>query len=101
MGRKTRVVLCDEATASLDQETDSLVMHALQNHFGHATCIIVAHRLHTVITCDVIAVVDKGQIVESGRPHDLLTDNRTGLFAQLVNACGPQTAEALKSQASK
>ena len=86
--------------ASLDQETDMLVMRAIHTHFKHATCIIVAHRLHTIITCDKCIVADKGRVVEYDSPHNLLTLHRGGVFDTLVEACGPETSQALRNRAA-
>eukprot|EP00493_Phyllostaurus_siculus_P004230 UN04250 len=64
--RKPTVLLLDEATASLDSESEHLVHQAIDSVMKHHTVLIVAHRLSTVKNADVICVVDKGEIVERG-----------------------------------
>ena len=72
--RRSRVVLMDEVTASIDYVTDQLIQntirtsHALRN----ATIITVAHRLRTIADADVIVVIDSGECVEKGSPSTLL-----------------------------
>ncbi|WP_421658221.1 ABC transporter ATP-binding protein [Leptothermofonsia sp. ETS-13] len=60
------ILVLDEATAALDNETESLVSEAIQSLSGRQTLIIIAHRLTTIEKCDCIYVVDKGRIVRSG-----------------------------------
>lgn len=62
--------------------------------------LIVAHRLQTVIPCDVIAVMDSGRIVDFGSPHELLKRG-DGLLARLVGAMGDETAAALRKDAAE
>lgn len=62
--------------------------------------LIVAHRLQTVIGCDLIAVMDAGRIAEVGSPHQLLQDSG-GLLSRLVEATGPGTAQELRQQAAR
>jgi ABC-type multidrug transport system fused ATPase/permease subunit len=60
------ILVLDEATAALDNETESLVSEAIQSLSGRKTLIIIAHRLTTIEKCNCIYVVDKGRIVRSG-----------------------------------
>jgi ABC-type multidrug transport system fused ATPase/permease subunit len=71
-----RILLLDEATSALDAESESLVQDALEKLMRGRTTIIVAHRLSTIRDCDVIIVMEKGQIVESGKHWDLLLKRR-------------------------
>jgi ATP-binding cassette subfamily B protein len=75
------VVVLDEATAHLDSESEAAVQRALDTALTGRTSIVVAHRLSTVRSADVIAVVDGGRVVERGRHEELLA--RGGLYAAL------------------
>ena len=76
-----RVLILDEATSSLDTASERYVQAALQPLMEGRTTLVVAHRLSTIMSADVIYVVDKGKIVESG-PHDELLSSE-GLYARL------------------
>ncbi|MBQ7637623.1 MAG: ABC transporter ATP-binding protein, partial [Clostridia bacterium] len=69
------ILILDEATSSIDLATEIKVQRAFDELTKGRTCIIVAHRLSTVMNCDIIAVMDKGRIVESGTHDELLTRN--------------------------
>lgn len=75
-------ILMDEATNSLDSETESIVLRNLSKFFSEKTTIIVAHRLNTVKNADKIIVLSNGKIVETGN-HKTLTDQR-GVYYELV-----------------
>jgi ATP-binding cassette subfamily B protein len=75
------VVILDEATAHLDSESEAAVQRALDGALAGRTALVIAHRLSTVRAADVIAVVDDGRVVESGRHAELLA--RGGLYADL------------------
>jgi len=76
-----RILVLDEATSSLDSESESLIQDALKRVMAGRTSIVIAHRLSTILAADLILVIDRGQIVERGTHHELLTQN--GLYAQL------------------
>ena len=78
------VLLLDEATASLDRQSELQIQQALENLSKNRTVIVVAHRLSTIQNADVILVLDKGQIGEQGTHDELLTKN--GLYARLYSA---------------
>ena len=78
----TPILLLDEATASLDTETERLVQETLEKCRHGKTMIIVAHRLATVKGADRILVMDQGRIVESGTHDELLS--RGGHYSRLV-----------------
>lgn len=79
--RKSSILILDEATASLDSQTDSFVQKTIRSEFKKHTIIAVAHRLDTVMDFDVVLVLDQGQVVESGRPVDLV--QRDSRFKEL------------------
>jgi subfamily B ATP-binding cassette protein MsbA len=66
------VILLDEATASLDSESERLVQGAIEHLCRGRTTIVIAHRLHTVVDADRIFVIEDGSVVESGRHDELL-----------------------------
>ena len=79
--RDPRILLLDEATASLDNVSEALVQQALARLMAGRTTLIVAHRLTTIERADTSLVLDRGVIVEQGTHDELLTND--GLYAQL------------------
>lgn len=78
------VLILDEATSSLDNESEAMVQRALNNLMDGRTTIVIAHRLSTVRHADLILVLDQGQILETGT-HDTLLD-RNATYARLIKA---------------
>lgn len=70
---KSTILILDEATANLDQETEAKMMEVIKENFSQCTVIMVAHHLHTIRGFDKIMVLDRGNLVEYGRPDDLLS----------------------------
>ncbi|MEM9542193.1 MAG: ABC transporter ATP-binding protein [Cyanobacteria bacterium P01_E01_bin.42] len=79
--RNPRILVLDEATASLDVGTERLIQEALERLLKERTAIIIAHRLSTIRNVDRILVLKRGQLVESGNHDELLAQN--GLYASL------------------
>lgn len=77
------ILILDEATSSLDAESESLVQSALNRLMENRTSIIIAHRLSTIRNADQIAVIENGQIVQQGVHEELLQD-KNGLYANLT-----------------
>jgi ATP-binding cassette, subfamily B, multidrug efflux pump len=78
-----RILILDEATASIDTRTEKLIQSALNTLLKGRTSFVIAHRLSTVRNADQVLVIDDGQIVERGVHADLLAQN--GLYAELYN----------------
>lgn len=78
-------VLCiDEATASVDQETDRLVQVTIRQEFASSTVLTIAHRINTVLDSDRVLVMKGGMVAELAPPDELLQDSQS-LFYQLVH----------------
>ncbi|TIC95348.1 ABC transporter C family member 8 [Colletotrichum higginsianum] len=80
-----RVVLLDEATSSIDAQTEKMVRDLVREEFNDHTVIAIAHRLGTVADFDRVVVLDKGRVVEVGNPQDLLL-RANGRFRELWDA---------------
>jgi ATP-binding cassette, subfamily B, bacterial len=78
-----RILVLDEATSSLDSESEALIQQALGHVMTGRTSVVIAHRLSTILAADLILVMDRGRIVERGTHSDLLSLN--GLYATLYN----------------
>ena len=78
------ILLLDEATSALDNETERLVQEALEHLRAERTSFVIAHRLSTVRSADLICVLKDGQLVESGRHEELIGNG--GIYAQLSSA---------------
>jgi ATP-binding cassette subfamily B protein len=76
-----RILVLDEATSSLDSESESLIQEALKRVMAGRTSIVIAHRLSTILSADLILVMDRGRIVERGTHEQLL--DQAGLYSQL------------------
>ncbi|HEX6609900.1 MAG TPA: ABC transporter ATP-binding protein [Hyphomicrobiaceae bacterium] len=76
-----RVLVLDEATSSLDSESEAMIQDGLRSLRAGRTTFVIAHRLSTIYSADQILVLDDGQIVERGKHHDLLALN--GLYRRL------------------
>jgi ABC-type multidrug transport system fused ATPase/permease subunit len=68
----SRILILDEATSNVDQETETKMVKLIQDRFQGCTVLAVAHRLRTIRDFDVILVLDQGRVLEYGRPDDLL-----------------------------
>jgi subfamily B ATP-binding cassette protein MsbA len=72
--KDSSIILLDEATSSLDSESEAVIQNAIENLTKNKTTIIIAHRLSTVMKCDKILVFENGKIVEEGK-HEFLVNN--------------------------
>jgi subfamily B ATP-binding cassette protein MsbA len=74
--KNSKIILLDEATSSLDSETEEKIQKALNKLTTNKTTIVIAHRLSTILNSDNIYVVDGGKIIDSGKHDDLLNDSK-------------------------
>ena len=79
--KNPRILVLDEATSSLDSESEALIQDALKRVMAGRTSIVIAHRLSTILAADLILVMDRGQIVERGTHEELLGTG--GIYRQL------------------
>ena len=96
--RKNRYLVLDEATSNVDFETDYFIQECIGTKFKDTTIIIIAHWLNTIASYDKVLVLDKGEIVEFGKTHELVKNK--GLFSEMVEHTG-QNAEVIKKIASE
>ncbi|WP_196138123.1 ABC transporter ATP-binding protein/permease [Aliikangiella sp. G2MR2-5] len=82
--KKPPIMIFDEATSSLDSESEQAILEAIKEITGQYTSLVIAHRLSTIIQADKIIVMDKGRVIESGTHSELVALD--GRYAQLWNA---------------
>ncbi|KAK9823485.1 hypothetical protein WJX72_003089 [[Myrmecia] bisecta] len=87
--RNARILVLDEATASVDNTTDAMVQQTVRTAFKDCTVLTIAHRLHTIVDSDRILVLDAGRICEFDTPKRLLK-NPASVFAKLVQDSSKQ-----------
>ncbi|XP_046982088.1 putative uncharacterized protein YKR104W isoform X1 [Schistocerca americana] len=72
--RNAKVLIMDEATANIDHETDAIIQRTWRKLFARCTVIIIAHRIHTVMDCDKVLVMNNGKVEQFGHPYQLLRE---------------------------
>ncbi|CAG8820216.1 2782_t:CDS:2, partial [Racocetra persica] len=84
--RRSKIILMDEATASIDFAMDEKIQKMIRTEFADCTILCIAHRLRTVIDYDKILVVDRGNIIEFDSPYNLITDNNSLFYRMCQNS---------------
>jgi ATP-binding cassette subfamily C (CFTR/MRP) protein 4 len=83
-------LVLDEATSNVDMTTDAFIQTVLREKFRDTTVITVAHRLNTIADYDSVIVMERGRIVESGAPWELI--EKRGTFFEMVSHSGSNAA---------
>lgn len=98
--RQPRILMLDEATASVDMETDAVIQRTINERIlagGRSTLLVIAHRLSTVVDSDRVLVMDAGAVAEYEDPKTLLA-NRSSRLSDMVDKMGRSAASALRKQ---
>ncbi|KAJ2556247.1 Transporter of the ATP-binding cassette (ABC) [Coemansia sp. RSA 1933] len=85
--KRTRVIILDEATASVDFDTDAKIQTTIRTEFTESTLLCIAHRLRTIVDYDKVLVLDHGEVVEYDTPFNLLS-KKDGLFRHMCLKSG-------------
>ena len=85
--RKTKILILDEATASVDLDTDDLIQATIREEFSDCTVLTIAHRLNTILDSNRIMVLSDGKIIEF-EPPDALMNNSESHFYKMVKDAG-------------
>ncbi|KAH8822793.1 P-loop containing nucleoside triphosphate hydrolase protein [Flagelloscypha sp. PMI_526] len=96
--RRSKILIMDEATASVDYATDELISQTIRQEFKNSTILTIAHRLRTIIDYDRVMLLDQGRIVEFDKPAVLL-QNQSSQFYALCRATGQKEFSSLKKMA--
>ncbi|KAJ3114495.1 hypothetical protein HDU96_002009 [Phlyctochytrium bullatum] len=81
--KRTKVIVMDEATASVDTETDSRIQDTIRTEFSDCTVLTIAHRLKTIADYDRVLVLDHGDLIENGSPLELIEESKVGVFRKM------------------
>ncbi|XP_074860731.1 ATP-binding cassette sub-family C member 9 isoform X2 [Carettochelys insculpta] len=83
--RKSSILIMDEATASIDMATENILQKVVMTAFVDRTVVTIAHRVHTILTADLVIVMKRGNILENDTPENLLSQEDS-IFASFVRA---------------
>ncbi|KAI8923360.1 P-loop containing nucleoside triphosphate hydrolase protein [Entophlyctis helioformis] len=86
LSRRSKIILLDEATASVDAETDTRIQQTIRSEFAGSTVITIAHRLRTIADFDRVLVLDGGRLVQFGSPSTLV--RQPGVFRSMCEETG-------------
>nr|CAI5818825.1 unnamed protein product [Callosobruchus analis] len=98
--RNNKILVMDEATANVDTQTDALIQRTIRRNFKDCTVLTIAHRLNTIMDSDKVVVMDAGECVEFGHPHELL-QNSNSFFAKMVAETGSNMETHLRNVAKE
>uniref|UniRef100_A0AC35TH94 Multidrug resistance-associated protein lethal(2)03659 n=1 Tax=Rhabditophanes sp. KR3021 TaxID=114890 RepID=A0AC35TH94_9BILA len=84
--RRSRLIVLDEMSSSVDQQTDQLIQETIRQQFADSTIIAIAHRIDTLINYDKIMVMDQGTIVEYDTPAMLLSNKKSAFYSLALDA---------------
>ncbi|KAJ3252529.1 hypothetical protein HK103_001430 [Boothiomyces macroporosus] len=95
LARKPKLLILDEASSSIDSESDRKLQRVIKDHLPETTVLSIAHRLYSIADYDKIIVLDAGEMVEYDTPFQLL-QNPGSVFSKLVEATGYSTGEQIR-----
>ena len=98
--RDTKIVCLDEATASVDLETDKVMQDVIADQFASRTILTIAHRINTIIENDKVVCLEHGRLQRMDSPAAMLRDPES-MFAKLVAETGEQSARNLRARAEE
>ncbi|OEJ86325.1 Oligomycin resistance ATP-dependent permease YOR1 [Hanseniaspora osmophila] len=90
--RRSKILILDEATSSVDYETDNKIQHKIVQEFGESTILCIAHRLKTILNYDKILVLDQGEVREFDTPLNLFKQEQS-IFREMCNRSGISDAD--------
>ena len=97
--KQPKILLMDEATANIDQKTDSIIQKLIKETLKNTTVMTIAHRLITIVQYDKIVILEKGVKIEEGSPAELLEDGES-FFTKMVAEGGKEFVEKMKLAAN-
>ncbi|KAF8770810.1 Multidrug resistance-associated protein 7 like [Argiope bruennichi] len=83
--RRSKILCMDEATASIDYHTDSLIRHTVRMACRRSTILVIAHRMETILDCDRVIVMKEGHLVEIDKPSTLLSNPKSEFYGLVYN----------------
>ena len=95
--KQAKIVVMDEATANVDNQTDKLIQKMIRKSFVESTLLVIAHRLRTIIDSDLIVVMDAGECAEWGSPRELLR-NKNSAFNEFIDHTGAEESRYLRKK---
>ncbi|KAJ3254674.1 Multidrug resistance-associated protein 1 [Boothiomyces macroporosus] len=98
--KEPRLMVMDEATSSVDEESNTLIQKAIFDNFENTTVISIAHRINTIAEFDRVLVLDAGELAEFDSPHNLLS-NPHSIFTEMVEASGKANSQLIRELARK
>ncbi|KAJ8920724.1 hypothetical protein NQ315_004863 [Exocentrus adspersus] len=84
---RNKILVLDEATANMDDETDALIHGVIEEHFASCTVLTIVHKLQNVLKCDKVMLIESGEVVEYDNPKVLLK-NKNGHFYKMIEKAG-------------
>ncbi|XP_018564831.1 probable multidrug resistance-associated protein lethal(2)03659 [Anoplophora glabripennis] len=98
--KNNKILVLDEATANVDQNTDELIQRVIRKNFSSCTVLTIAHRLNTIMDSDRVLVMNAGEAVEFAHPHELL-QRSDSYFTKMVEETGKAVEERLRKVAKE
>ncbi|KAF5390969.1 hypothetical protein D9757_004019 [Collybiopsis confluens] len=94
--KNSQIIILDEATSSVDVETDAKIQQTIQSEFASSTLLCIAHRIHTIVHYDRILVMDCGKVAEFGSVLELYDQGNDSIFRSMCNESGLSRDEIVR-----